>query len=122
MSFTVEKAMLERSMMEKMMLTSQQKLTEYCDQCRPGIRRVQQLLDSLHTEWGNLMIRHVSYLSEKGLEMASDESKTYLKKQRGIYLPAKLKAEDLIEGLEFSNGESLDTGEGVFEELEDEKT
>ena len=66
---------------------------------------MQRLLDSLLTVWNDLMKLHVNnYLSEKGMEMGSDESKTYLKKQREIYLPAKLKAEELLEGLEFSNG------------------
>ena len=59
MSSSVEKAMIERSMMEDMLLTVQQILTEYCGQYRPGLRRVTQLLDSMHTVWGDLMIKNV---------------------------------------------------------------
>ena len=48
MSSSVEKAMIERSMMEDMLLTVQQILTEYC---------------SPYTVRGDFMIKHVSYLS-----------------------------------------------------------
>ena len=74
--------MLDRAMMEDKMVTAHKNLSGYCEQAIPWIRRVQRLLNSLLTVWKELMKIHVSYLSEKEMEMGSNESKIYLNKQR----------------------------------------
>ena len=54
--------------------------------------------------------------------MGSDESRTYLKKQRDIYIPAKSTADDLIDDCEFSDEECLEAGEEELEEIVIEDT
>ena len=67
--------------MEWKLLTAQQELVSYCAEDSPGERKLQRLLNTLHTAWGGLMNSQASYCSAKGIETEAAESQVYLQGQ-----------------------------------------
>ena len=107
MMSAVTKAANDRSLREAYLGTTQKELVKYCGQASPGIRKVQRLLNSLNTTWGDLLNAQVSYCTAKGIEMGSLESKNYLDEQQEIYFAGKTVAEDILE----DNESETDEGE-----------
>ena len=97
MSAAEKKALNDRALMEANLGTALQELSEYCGQASPGVRKVQKLLNAVHTTWKDLMNSHVSYCSAKGMEMGSVESQAYLKENRGAYFAGKKVGEDIVD-------------------------
>ena len=97
MSAAEKKALNDRALMEANLGTAHHELNEYCGQASPGARKVQRLLNTLHTAWKELTNSHVSYCSAMGMEMGSVESQAYLKEQRGLYFAGKKAGEEILD-------------------------
>ena len=64
------------------------------------MRKVQKLLNALNTCWEGLMNAQVSFCAAAGIDMESDESRTYLQGQQAIYFAGKHAAEEILEARE----------------------
>ena len=100
MSAGEKKAWNDRALMEGTLLTAQQELVSYCVEDSPGKRKVQRLLNTLHTAWGGLMNSQVSYCSAKGIEMGAAESQEYLQGQMKLYFTGKNARDDIFDSKE----------------------
>ena len=100
MSTAVKKALNDRSLRSGYLATTQEELLSYCGGENPAVRKVQRLLNVLNQVWDNLMNSQVSYCSAVGIDMESEESRTYLQGQQLLYFAGKHAAEDILDANE----------------------
>ena len=99
-SAAIKKALNDRGLRAGYLATTKEEVVGYCGGGNPTVRKVQKLLNALNTCWEGLMNAQVSFCAAAGIDMESDESRTYLQGQQAIYFAGKHAAEEILEARE----------------------